>query len=325
MISKENQKNRVSSKFELEIPVHEKTTAVELLAQHTGLSKQKIKDAMQKGSVWLTRNGKTDRGTRRLRRAKRELVPGDTISFYYDQKILETPLPTPTLISDEGSYSIWNKPCGMLSQGSKWGDHTALPRWAEQNLQPQRPTFLVHRLDRAANGLILLAHKKKIAAALSTLFQQRKIIKHYRAIVHGDFLDFHNHEDGKNTYKSNRSEENLNSNLEEKLENNLESSETVIEREIDGKHARSIIRFLCYDPKQNRSELEVEIETGRKHQIRRHLSEIGFPIIGDRLYGTQNDPEDLQLTAFFLSFQCPVEQREKQFFLPQTESIPQSF
>lgn len=246
-------------------------TAVVELATACNLSRQRIKQAMQKGAVWVSRRGKT----KRLRRATRTLQPGEILHIYYDEHVLEKVPTTPELLADEGAYSVWFKPYGVLSQGSKWGDHCTITRWAEQFLTPQRPTFVVHRLDRAATGLILIAHEKKSAAALSALFQTRDIEKHYRAIVHGRYPD---------------------------------EAQTLI-GPIDDKHATSHVCRLDYNEDNNRSLVEVRIETGRKHQIRRHLAESGFPIVGDRLYGLaekNSEHEDLQLTAFTLAFQCPM-------------------
>ncbi len=160
-------------------------SSVELLQRSTGLSKQRIKFAMTQGAVWITRG----RNTQRLRRVKRALRVGDEIHLYYDAKILAEIPPEPTLIADVVGYSVWCKPCGMRSQGSKWGDHCTLVRWAERHLQPERSAFTVHRLDRAANGLILVAHSKSIAAALSALFQKREVEKRYQALVNGDFSE----------------------------------------------------------------------------------------------------------------------------------------
>ena len=75
--------------------------------------------------------------------------------------------------------------------------------------------------------------------------------------------------------------------------------------EIDGKAAQTEASRLRFDPETNRSVLQVSILTGRKHQIRRHLADAGFPIVGDRLYGNEGDIEDLCLIASRLTFDDP--------------------
>jgi 23S rRNA-/tRNA-specific pseudouridylate synthase len=244
---------------------------VDLLQRATGLSKQRIKLAMTQGAVWLTRG----RNTRRLRRAKRSLRAGDEVHLYYDAKILAEIPPEPSLFADVGGYSVWHKPYGLRSQGSKWGDHCTVARWAERHLQPERPAFIVHRLDRAANGLILVAHSKAMAAALSDLFQKRAVEKRYRALVAGDF--------------------------------SLQPSPVRVEQPIDERAAVSEFSLQELSADGKRSIVDARIETGRKHQIRRHLAGLGHPLIGDRLYGTgEKDGMDLQLTAYKLAFRCPV-------------------
>jgi tRNA pseudouridine32 synthase/23S rRNA pseudouridine746 synthase len=261
---------------------------VDLLQQATGHSKQRIKQAMTKGAVWMTRG----RNTRRLRRAKRALRIGDEVHLYYDAKILAEMPPEPRLIADVGGESVWNKPRGLRSQGSQWGDHCTVVRWAEQHLQPERSAFTVHRLDRAANGLILVAHAKSVAAALSTLFRERAIEKRYRALVAGDF--------------------------------SAQPNPLRVDQAIDEKEAISKLSLIEVTDDGSRSLVDVQIETGRKHQVRRHLAELGHPIIGDRLYGTgEEDGVDLQLTAYLLAFHCPVNDERVEYRIEAGEMAGQ--
>lgn len=255
--------------------------AVSVLQDASGLSRQRIKLAMTAGAVWLTRGA----STMRLRRAKRGLYYGDELHLYYDSAVLAEVVAEPTLIADVGGYSVWYKPYGLRSQGSKWGDHTTVSRFAERLLEPQRPTFIVHRLDRAASGLILVAHSKAVAAALSEQFRLRTIDKRYRAVVAGRVAA------GPDPLR--------------------------IELTIDGKAAVSEVSVLSVAEDGNRSLVDVRIETGRKHQIRRHLAGIGHAIRGDRLYGDgATDGVNLQLVACRLAFRCPVNDAAVVYELP---------
>jgi len=87
--------------------------------------------------------------------------------------------------------------------------------------------------------------------------------------------------------------------------------------EVDNKPATSHVSLLEYDDVTKTSLVQVNIETGRKHQIRLHLSGAGFPIIGDRQYGQQDDSQDLQLTAFKLEFTSPVDGEAKKYILTE--------
>lgn len=252
-------------------------TIIELIAANCSLSKQKIKSVLDNGAVWF-QSGKV---IQRVRRAKKTVNKEDRIHLYFDDKIQKTKPENAALIADEGDYSIWNKPCGMYSQGTKWGDHCTIYRWAEKHLTPQRPAFLVHRLDRAANGLILLAHSKNMASQLSTLFSKRKIVKRYRATVAG------------------------------KIDTPLPFT---IDDPIDNRPARTTI-LSSESGTRGSTTLGIEIETGRKHQIRKHLAGLGHVIIGDRLYGSKQTQGDLQLQACYLKFTCPVTGKKREYSL----------
>lgn len=232
---------------------------------------------MHKGAVWLTRDGHT----RRLRRHKATLHAEDELHLYYSAVVLGQTAAPATLIADEGDFSIWDKPPGMLSQGSKWGDHTTITRFAE--VQLQRVTFLVHRLDRAASGLIVVAHSKRAARELTALFEQRKVEKTYQVRVAGEFPPQIQH----------------------------------YSEPLDGRPAITHATRLEYDPYRDSSLLEVHIDTGRKHQIRLHLAGAGHPVLGDRLYGPSKEPgKGLQLRAVALCFQL------KEVYSYRVEGIP---
>ena len=255
-------------------------TAIELLSNYSNLSRHKIKQLMHKGAVWLTHGNNTSR----IRRATRKLPVGSILHLYYDEYVLAQMPPKAHLICDEGDYSVWFKPAGMLSQGSKYGDHTSIYRWAETHLQPQRNAFLVHRLDRSTQGLILLAHSKKAAATLAKMFRERKIKKYYQAIVKGY------------------------------------PEPQTIDTDIDGRQAISRILSVTETEQATYTLLDIQILTGRKHQIRRHLSEIGFPVLGDRLHGQA--PDNGQLPRLYLSaskimFTSPFDGQEKNYQLNQ--------
>lgn len=247
------------------------------LAEFSALSEEEVADAARKGGVWCKRI-KLHK-LRRVRNLEEPLSIGDELYLNYNARVLaQTPL-VPVLVADEVNYSIWNKPAGMLSQGSKWSDHCTITETASG--VHGKPTFLVHRLDRAAAGLIVVAHTKNAIKKLTELFEERKVTKHYRVQVHGKF------------------------------DNQVPMR---LDAEVQRKVAITDIMEATFDKKSNTSTLLVSIETGRKHQIRDHLSAKEFPVVGDRLFDPDREHEqDLSLTACLLAFECPFTGVKKQF------------
>jgi tRNA pseudouridine32 synthase/23S rRNA pseudouridine746 synthase len=219
-------------------------TVTDLLAGRSGLSKIRVKDAMNKGAVWLrSRKGKL----RHLRRASHLLGDGDNVKFYYDENLLSLKPPMAKCLFDFRYYSVWNKPAGMISQGTNYGDHCSLLRQAGLSFNPGRETFPVHRLDREASGLMLIAHSRNSASKLSALFRRQLIDKEYKVEVLG--------------------------NLEEADHSGR------IELQIDGKSALTEFKVKSYDRENNISVVIAMIKTGRYHQIRRHFNMIGHPVM----------------------------------------------
>ncbi len=142
----------------------------------------------------------------------------------------------------------------------------------------------MHRLDREARGLVLLAHGRAAAAAFSKLFRTGGVEKRYRAVVHG-------------------------------LVGSCGETRT-LDAELDGKSAQTLVTVSDLDVEGGKSTLDILLLTGRYHQIRRHLSAIGHPLVGDDRYGPPNrDRQPLQLTAYELAFRCPFSGRDRRFTL----------
>ncbi|MDP4527650.1 RluA family pseudouridine synthase [Alkalimonas delamerensis] len=262
-------------------PVTEEIEAIRFLSEQVPeLSKSRLKDAMVKGCVWLQQGKKQ----KRLRRAQTLLLPGQQLSLHYDAAILQRQVAASALLQDFGAYSLWWKPAGVLSQGSLWGDHLSLLRQAE--LATKRPVFLVHRLDREASGLVLLAHQSKAAAALSQQFQQSTLGKTYHVAVQGTLAD-----------------------------EVLQRGE--ITSSLDGKSCITRFSLLSSLQQPEQSWLQVQLLTGRKHQIRRHFAGLGHPVMGDPRYGNKASmAETLALQAVALEWQCPQSRQRRSFALP---------
>lgn len=258
-------------KFSITKTLTDKTSpqACNFVAGHAGLPKARVKDAMNKGAVWITRKGQ---GRIRLRKATYLLQKGDILELHYDQKVLATKPPPASCLADYTHYSVWFKPANLLTQGTDYGDHASLLRQVETFFTPWRKAYPVHRLDREAEGLILVAHSSEAAGRLSKLFQTHKVLKRYRVEVRGL----------------------------------PENDEGTMKETLDGQEAVSHYRVISRHPETNTSVLLVEIETGRLHQIRRHLASAGFPVMGDPRYGSGNkDGEPMRLAACELEWTCP--------------------
>ena len=254
-------------------------SALSQLALASDLTEEQVAEVAHKGGVWRKKHN-----AHKMRRV-RDPSAGSTVSdrFYlnYDRKILaQIPL-VPTLVSDQLNYSVWNKPSGMLSQGSKWSDHCTITETVRN--QHGKPTFLVHRLDKAASGLMVVAHTKNALKKLAELFNARLVEKHYTLLVNGEF----------------------NSTVPHRLD-----------MPVEGKEAITDVLEVQYNAAKDTSTLLVSIGTGRKHQIRDHLHAIGLPVVGDRLFDPGREhSQDLQLKACALGFECPFTNEKRLFRL----------
>lgn len=184
-------------------------------------------------------------------------IIGEDISKYNrDYKELKpTRMKLDIVYEDETILAI-NKPAGVSVHPGKNVNKPSLIEGLKyygekNNFEP----FLVHRLDRETSGVMIIAKNRNTARELSELISSRNVEKKYITLVFGKV------------------------------------SNMVIEEPIDNQYAKTVVRpikhFKAYlnSEKIDLSLLEVDIETGRKHQIRKHLALKGFPIVCDKDYG----------------------------------------
>lgn len=271
--------NNEKDTIQIEYTVSAWGSALTQVASASGLSEEQVAEAAAKGGVWRRKHD--SQKIRRVRDLSAGVAVSDQLYLNYDSNVLgQTPL-TPSLVSDQHNYSIWNKPAGMLCQGSKWSDHCTITETVKN--QHGKPTFLVHRLDKAASGLMVVAHTKNALSKLAELFSSRLVEKQYAVVVHGKF-------------------------------NNIVPYR--LDMPVENKDAITDVLKAQYNSAKDTSTLLVRISTGRKHQIRNHLHAIRLPVVGDRLFDPEREhDQDLQLTACVLGFDCPFTKEKRLFRL----------
>lgn len=163
------------------------------------------------------------------------------------------------ILYETEDFLVINKPSGLATQGG-----TGIKYCVDEFLFHLNPEFrLVHRIDKETSGCLIVAKNRITAAKLAKAFQEKMIEKTYIAIAYGAPQD-------KEGY--------INFNLiKNSITKNVEFSSE------EGKESKTFYkvleRYLHY------TKLEINIETGRMHQIRVHLSLIGCKIVGDKRYG----------------------------------------
>ena len=212
----------------------------------------------------------------------------------------DTSLP---LLHADDHLLVLDKPAGLLCVPGRGEDkQDCLSARAQQHFPD---ALIVHRLDMATSGLLLMARGPAAQRDLSQQFALRQIHKRYSAIVAGDCRD------GKAT-----SDWQL---IDLPIAVDWPNRPLRTINRVDGKPSQTRWRCVAFDPLRQVSRLDLEPVTGRSHQLRVHLQAIGHPIVGDPLYAPPAwlaaSPR-LLLHATRLAFRHPQSQQERQFDCP---------
>ncbi|MCP5470123.1 MAG: RluA family pseudouridine synthase [Chlamydiales bacterium] len=185
-------------------------------------------------------------------------------------------------------FVVIDKPPGLLSVPSPTNPVSALKllnhHFKTKNL------FAVHRIDQDTSGALLFVWGKEGQTAFDPLFFEHKLEREYCAIVEGNLPQ------DQGTWELPLTE--------------LESYEVVV----DPNGKKAITHFQVVKRSKQFTYLKLRLETGRKHQIRVHCKEAGYPILGDRRYGKSNTR--LFLHAHTLAFVHPFTGKEMRFAAP---------
>jgi len=201
-----------------------------------------------------------------------------------------------TVIYEDKDVIVVEKPCGLLTMGTDRDKsrtvHTILNEYVRKgDPRSRNRIYIVHRLDRETSGILIFAKNEAAKTFLQRDWDNTD--KFYLTVVHGSI-----------TPKSGT----ISSYLAEN------SAFTVYSTPDQAAGKLSITEYKVLKESRGFSLLEIHLLTGRKHQIRVHLSEKGHPVVGDRKYGKANDPHGtLALHARSISFTHPVSGRRLTF------------
>ena len=244
--------------------------------------------------------------------AKHEIQPGDIITVLDHQKAIEqTPPPESKntidldVLFEDDYVLVVNKPAHLLSIATDKLEMDTLHSRCVDYLRQQHPEawcFIVHRLDRETSGVMVFAKSKHAKAHLQEQFSQREVHRQYLALVEGMPQQQHG---------------TISTWL---MEDKFLNVKAVNSKHPKGKQA--ISHYQVINGNEELALVEVEIETGRRHQIRMAMQYIETPVVGDALHGAETNPHRrLMLHAHALEFLHPEHDDPVRFEAPSPNSF----
>jgi len=208
------------------------------------------------------------------------------------------------ILYEDNHFIIVNKRGGEITQGDKSGDtplSTTVAQYIAQRDKKQGAAFIgvAHRLDRPVGGVLLFAKTSKGLSRINKLFREGRVRRLYRAIVatmppqiEGELVHY--------------------------LERNSAQNRSYVKDSSTSKAKEAKLHYRVIGSSENYFLLEIELFTGRHHQIRAQMAAVGSPIKGDLKYGAKRSNKDgsISLYAKSISFIHPIKGQEVEVIAP---------
>lgn len=231
------------------------------------------------------------------------LKAGDTVTIGLNKSAAPFSHPMMTIVHEDEHLIVIDKTSGLLSMATaRDKTKTAYHLLSEyvKSKNPHNRIFILHRLDKETSGIMMFAKSEKVQETLQKNWNEMILERKYVAVVEGQ------PQQERGQVKSYVSE----------------NSALIVHSSTAKEGKLAITNYTVLKSNKQFSLVELELETGRKNQIRVHMQEIGHPVTGDKKYGAKNNPFlRLMLHAFKLRFVHPVTQKEMNF----ETSIPSKF
>jgi len=176
---------------------------------------------------------------------------------------------------------------------------TKAKNWIKQKYDKRGEVFLhpIHRLDKEVEGLVIFARTSKALSRLNLQMREKKIKRKYLAQI-----------EGKVSKKSDH--------LKDYIKHSSHRAIIVNKDQTGAKLAH--LSYKVIEETKNTSRVEIELLTGRYHQIRAQMANMSHPIIGDKKYGSKKESKKIHLKCFYVEFLHPIKKDKMNFKIKNT-------
>ena len=272
----------------MKIIVNKENKLLEYLYENLDMPKKRVKQYLTHGSIYVNNS--------KVTQFDYKVVPGMTIIIDTDNKNKKT-LPFDVVFEDDHIIVV-NKPSGLLTIATEKEKEKTLYHIAREYLVSKdkyAKVFIVHRLDKDTSGIVVLAKDMKTKNMLQENWNEFVSLREYVAVVHGKLK-----------------------NKEDKIIQRLKENKAnivYVSKDDDAKEA--ITNYKVIKETDNYSMVSINIETGRKNQIRVAFATLRNPIVGDKKYGDSKEKESrLYLHANRLKMYYPILKKDILFEIP---------